>query len=71
MNEMSYEYYQVVFSQLGVSLHDIDIATTATTNDILKLVRGDSNIKLIYICAKHFGTLTLVDTIARACEITY
>ncbi|CAF4867395.1 unnamed protein product, partial [Rotaria sp. Silwood1] len=55
----------------GVSLHDIDIATTATTNDILKLVRGDSNIKLIYICAKHFGTLTLVDTIARACEITY
>jgi tRNA nucleotidyltransferase/poly(A) polymerase len=45
---------------LGVTPHDIDLATTATTNDILKLIQGDSNIELVYTRAEHFGTLTLI-----------
>jgi tRNA nucleotidyltransferase/poly(A) polymerase len=45
---------------LGVTPHDIDLATTATTNDMLKLIQGDSNIELVYTRAEHFGTLTLV-----------
>ncbi|CAF1210518.1 unnamed protein product [Rotaria sordida] len=44
----------------------IDLATTATTNDILKLIQGDSNIELVYTRTEHFGTLILVvGTIVR------
>jgi tRNA nucleotidyltransferase/poly(A) polymerase len=45
---------------LGVVPHDIDLATTATTNDMLKIIQGDSNIELIYTRAEQFGTLTLI-----------
>ena len=45
---------------LGVPPHDIDLATTATTDDMLQLIQGDSNIELVYTRAEHFGTLTLV-----------
>ncbi len=45
---------------LGVIPHDIDLATTATTDDIIKLIQGDSNIELVYTRAEHFGTLTLI-----------
>jgi tRNA nucleotidyltransferase/poly(A) polymerase len=45
---------------LGVVPHDIDLATTATTDDMLKLIQGDSNIELVYTRAEHFGTLTLI-----------
>lgn len=45
---------------LGVIPHDIDLATTATTDEMLKLIEGDSNIELVYTRAEHFGTLTLV-----------
>jgi tRNA nucleotidyltransferase/poly(A) polymerase len=45
---------------LGITPHDIDLATTATTNDMLKLIEGDSNIELVYTRAEHFGTLTLI-----------
>ena len=45
---------------LGVTPHDIDLATTATTDDIIKLIQGDSNIELVYTRAEHFGTLTLI-----------
>ncbi|CAF0814255.1 unnamed protein product [Rotaria sordida] len=57
---------------LGVSPHDIDLATTATTNDILKLIQGDSNIELVYTRAEHFGTLTLIvgTTIRKTFQVT-
>jgi tRNA nucleotidyltransferase/poly(A) polymerase len=45
---------------LGVTPHDIDLATNATTNEMLKLFHGDSNIELVYTRAEHFGTLTLI-----------
>lgn len=45
---------------LGVAPHDIDLATTATTYDMLELIDGDSNIELVRTRAEHFGTLTLV-----------
>jgi tRNA nucleotidyltransferase/poly(A) polymerase len=45
---------------LGITPHDIDLATTATTDEILKLIEGDSNIELVYTRAEHFGTLTLI-----------
>lgn len=45
---------------LGVSPHDIDLATNATTDEILQLIRADSNIELIHTRAEQFGTLTLV-----------
>jgi tRNA nucleotidyltransferase/poly(A) polymerase len=45
---------------LGVIPHDIDLATTATTDDMLKLIQGDSNIELVYTRAEQFGTLTLI-----------
>jgi tRNA nucleotidyltransferase/poly(A) polymerase len=57
---------------LGVTPHDIDLATTATTNDILKLIEGDSNIELVYTRAEHFGTLTLiVGTTVRVNKIKF
>lgn len=45
---------------LGVIPHDIDLATTAKTDEILKLIEGDSNIELVYTRAEQFGTLTLI-----------
>ena len=45
---------------LGVTPHDIDLATPATTDEILQLIQGDSNIELVYTRAEHFGTLTLI-----------
>ena len=45
---------------LGVTPHDIDLATTATANDMMKIIQGDSNIELVYTRAEHFGTLTLI-----------
>jgi tRNA nucleotidyltransferase/poly(A) polymerase len=45
---------------LGTVPHDIDLATTATTDEMLKLIEGNSNIELVYTRAEHFGTLTLV-----------
>ena len=45
---------------LGVAPHDIDLATTATTEDMLKMIQGDSNIQLVYTRAEQFGTLTLI-----------
>ena len=45
---------------LGVTPHDIDLATTATTDDMLTLIEGDSNIELVHTRVEHFGTLTLV-----------
>lgn len=45
---------------LGVSPHDIDLATNATTAEMLELIHGDSNIELVYTRAEQFGTLTLV-----------
>ena len=45
---------------LGVPPHDIDLATNATTDEMLALVQGDSNIELVYTRAEQFGTLTLV-----------
>ncbi|CAF3524848.1 unnamed protein product [Rotaria sordida] len=43
-----------------------DGPTTATTNDILKLIQGDSNIELVYTRTEHSGTLILVvGTIVR------
>jgi tRNA nucleotidyltransferase (CCA-adding enzyme) len=57
---------------LGVTPHDIDLATTATTNDMLKLIQGDSNIELVYTRAEHFGTLTLIvgTTVKKTFQIT-
>lgn len=45
---------------LGASPHDIDLATTATTEDMLQIIQGDSNIELVYTRAEQFGTLTLI-----------
>ena len=45
---------------LGVSPHDIDLATNATTEEMRQLIQGDSNIELVYTRAEQFGTLTLV-----------
>ena len=45
---------------LGVLPHDIDLATTANTDQINELVLGDSNIELVYTRAEQFGTLTLI-----------
>jgi tRNA nucleotidyltransferase/poly(A) polymerase len=45
---------------LGVTPHDIDLATTATNDEIINMIQRDSNIKLIYTRAEQFGTLTLV-----------
>ena len=45
---------------LGILPHDIDLATTAKTDEMLKLIEGDSNIELVYTRAEHFGTLTLI-----------
>ena len=50
----------VRFVLLGVTPYDIDLATTATTNEILSMIQGDSNIELVYTRAEHFGTLTLI-----------
>ncbi|CAF3798191.1 unnamed protein product [Adineta steineri] len=57
---------------LGATPHDIDLATTATTNDILRLVQGDSNIELVYTRAEHFGTLTLIvgTTVRNTFQVT-
>lgn len=45
---------------LGVVPHDIDLATTASTDQINELLVGDSNIELVYTRAEQFGTLTLI-----------
>lgn len=45
---------------LGLAPHDIDLATTATADDMIAIIHGDSNIELIYTRAEQFGTLTLV-----------
>lgn len=45
---------------LGVIPHDIDLATTASTDQINELLVGDSNIELVYTRAEQFGTLTLI-----------
>lgn len=45
---------------LGVLPHDIDLATTANTDQINELVLGDSNIELVYSRAEQFGTITLI-----------
>ncbi|CAF1032349.1 unnamed protein product [Adineta ricciae] len=57
---------------LGVTPHDIDLATTATTSDMMKIIQGDSNIELVYTRAEHFGTLTMIvgTTIRRTFQVT-
>ncbi|CAF5178432.1 unnamed protein product, partial [Rotaria magnacalcarata] len=57
---------------LGVTPHDIDLATNATKNEMLKLIQGDSNIELVYTRAEHFGTLTLIvgTTIRKTFQVT-
>jgi tRNA nucleotidyltransferase/poly(A) polymerase len=57
---------------LGVTPHDIDLATTAITEEILNIIQGDSNIELVYTRAEHFGTLTLVvGTTVRVSETNF
>ncbi|UJR31758.1 hypothetical protein I4U23_019236 [Adineta vaga] len=57
---------------LGVTPHDIDLATTATTDDMMRLIQGDSNIELVYTRAEHFGTLTLIvgTTVRKTFQVT-
>jgi tRNA nucleotidyltransferase/poly(A) polymerase len=57
---------------LGETPHDIDLATIATTDDITKIIEGDSNIELVYTRAEQFGTLTLVvGTTVRVSLLTF
>ena len=56
---------------LGMAPHDIDLATTATSDEMFDMIRGDSNIDHVYTRAEHFGTLTLVvGTTKRVREAT-
>lgn len=45
---------------VGSIPHDIDLATAASNDQILTMIRTDSNIKVVYTRAEQFGTLTLI-----------